>query len=222
MSVKLKIVDSQKEIEAKILSDIVSQIDVKMKKAAPTIKILISALIKKALFESDHAKSILSGKLQKDFGLTSSMAETALLDLTSIVSRNIIITISTSKVGSKLPISQRSAWSMAVQILPLGLPESVRSVGSYISEPSGVEINWMDWLLFKGVSILVEDFFVSGEQENFPSSRSGNGIMLYSGRKGRGFRVDPQYAGTESDNFVLQAMNSILPTIVEIMRRYLS
>ena len=75
----------------------------------------------------------------------------------------------------------------------------------------------MEWLLLRGTEVVIEDAFVIYKDR--PNSRSGMAIMAES--DSRVFRVDPQYAGTENDNFVINTINDLLPEIGLILRSYL-
>jgi hypothetical protein len=55
----------------------------------------------------------------------------------------------------------------------------------------------------------------------FRTSRSGFALMFPSGESGKIFRVDPNFAGTADDNFVVNTIASLLPEIGNIMFSYL-
>lgn len=210
----IKITETTNSVSAKILFEVVEQVDKRMRSAAPQINIRVGALIEGRLRATPHVRSILSGKLQADFGLTPSVASSAVDSLISEIKRSVKVNLDVRNRG----ILGSLAWSMSVTILPDGLSQILSKIGSYSS--SGNEINWMEWLLTKGATVIYDDFFVAYGSE-FKSSRSGFGIMFPSGESGRIFRVDPVFAGTQDDNFVVNTLNSLLPDIANIMFSYL-
>lgn len=211
----IKITESAKSISGKILFEVVEQVDRRMRAAAPQINLRVGALIETKLRATPHVRSILSGKLQTDFGLTSQSAEATVEGLISAVKRSVKVNLDIRNRG-KLG---NSAWSMSVTILPEGFSQLLSQIGTYSS--NGNEINWMEWLLTKGATVIYDDFFVAYGAE-FKSSRSGLGVMYPSGGSGRIFRVDPVFAGTQDDNFVVNTLTSLLPEIANIMFGYLS
>ena len=210
----IQITESTKSVSAKIIAEAVEQIDRKMRSAAPQINARVGQLIETKLRSTPHAREILSGKLRADFGLTDSAANTAVQDLIEAVKRSVKVNLDIRGRGSLGNL----AWSMSVSILPDGFTDTIKQIGAYKSR-SG-EIDWMDWLLTKGVTIIYDDYFVAYGKE-FPGSRSGNAIMLPAGSSGRLFRVDPVFAGTTDDNFVVNTVNSLLPEIAKLMFSYL-
>jgi hypothetical protein len=206
----IKIIDTVDSIRAKINFELRHEVDRRMRTAAPIIQARAGTLIASRLTNSRHAQSILSGQLQKDFGLTESVAKAALTQLIAAVKRNIRVELR-GVTGSQL------VFTMSVSILPEGLTSVLGNIGTY--ESNGHQIGWMRWLLTKGVEVVVEDYFVAYG----PSiqSRSGGALMLNTGKSGRDFRVDPAFAGTENDNFVVNTIREALPEIGEIMRSYL-
>jgi hypothetical protein len=206
----IKIIDTVDSIRAKINFELRHEVDRRMRTAAPIIQARAGTLIASRLTNSPHAQSILSGQLQKDFGLTENVAKAALTQLIAAVKRNIRVELR-GVTGSQL------VFTMSVSILPEGLTSVLGNIGTY--ESNGHQIGWMRWLLTKGVEVVVEDYFVAYG----PSiqSRSGGALMLNTGKSGRDFRVDPAFAGTENDNFVVNTIREALPEIGEIMRSYL-
>ena len=69
----------------------------------------------------------------------------------------------------------------------------------------------MKWLLTLGDAVIVRDYEVKA---GFPkSSRTGDKIMV----KGSGWRVPPEHAGSEGNNFITRAIDEALPEIEKQM-----
>lgn len=208
----VRIIDSVNSLKAKfdfIARDIV---DKRMRSYAPVISRKVGELIGDALIRTPEAQSILTGQLKADFGLTDAVASTALQQLIEAVKKS-----TTVKLNIKPSGGVKYAYAMVVSILPAGLSSVLSTIGTY--ESNGKDIPWMEWLLTRGVEVVVDDGFVV--YGNKPTSRSGMAVMAKSGGSGRVFRVDPQYAGTPDDNFVTKTIGSLLPEISLIMRSYL-
>ena len=86
------------------------------------------------------------------------------------------------------------------------------SAGTYTTE-KGTAIPWFEWLTTLGDAVIVREYDV---ESGFPSkSRTGDKIMV----RGKGWRVPPAYSGTETNNFVTRATDSILPELSEFISK---
>ena len=92
----------------------------------------------------------------------------------------------------------------------LSLPEA-----SFVSASrrGSTVIEWLRWLLLESTSIIVAgyDFL-----EATGKGRTGLGFMI---RKGKGWSVPAQYAGTATDNFATRALGTIDETIDIVVRQ---
>jgi hypothetical protein len=212
---RIQITESTSSVSAKILFEVVEQVDKRMRKAAPQINLRVGELIEARIRATPHVKSLISGQLQADFGLNIGEAEEAIESLLFVVKRSVKVNLGIKNRGSL----GNSAWSMSVSILPDGFSDILKGIGTYQSPRSGEFIPWMEWLLTKGTTIIYDDFFVA--KGEFRTSRSGFALMFPSGESGKMFRVDPNFAGTADDNFVVNTIASLLPEIGNIMFSYL-
>ena len=212
---RIQITESTASVSAKVLFEVAEQVDKRMRKAAPQINLRVGELIEARIRATPHVKSLISGQLQADFGLNIGEAEEAIESLLFVVKRSVKVNLGIKNRGSL----GNSAWSMSVSILPEGFSDVLKGIGAYQSPRSGEFIPWMEWLLTKGTTIIYDDFFVT--KGEFKTSRSGFALMLPSGGSGKMFRVDPNFAGTADDNFVVNTIASLLPEIGKIMFSYL-
>lgn len=212
---RIQIIESTSSISAKVLFEVAEQVDKKMRKATPQINLRVGELIEARIRATPHVKSLISGQLQADFGLNIGEAEEAIESLLFVVKRSVKVNLGIKNRGSL----GNSAWSMSVSILPDGFSDILKGIGTYQSPRSGEFIPWMEWLLTKGTTIIYDDFFVA--KGEFRTSRSGFALMFPSGESGKIFRVDPNFAGTADDNFVVNTIASLLPEIGNIMFSYL-
>ncbi len=79
------------------------------------------------------------------------------------------------------------------------LPES-----SYMTE-RGREIPWLDWLTQQGDRIIIGGFDVMAATSPAAKARSRTGLALMV--KGGNWRVPPEFAGFEHDNFLTRAFD---------------
>lgn len=178
------------------------------------VKSDIRKIVQKAILESDTAQSLRSGQLRVDFGLTRPQAEQAITRIASLLVAN--LDISVPKAVKRGNISQQ----MIIRINPNALDEILNDGRmSYISEPSGELIPWLQWLLTQGSRVIINDYEVVSTVSYNKRSRSGGGFMLDT--KGGGFRVDPRHAGTPSDNFITRAIQSKRREIIEVFQRHI-
>ena len=212
---RIQITESTASVSAKVLFEVVEQVDKRMRKAAPQINLRVGELIEARIRATPHVKSLISGQLQADFGLNIGEAEEAIESLLFVVKRSVKVNLGIKNRGSL----GNSAWSMSVSILPDGFSDVLKGIGAYKSPRSGEFIPWMEWLLTKGTTIIYDDFFVA--KGEFKTSRSGFALMFPSGQSGKMFRVEPTFAGTADDNFVVNTIASLLPEIGNIMFSYL-
>lgn len=177
-----------------------------------SIKPSISRLIGSAMSSSSTVRSLLSGKLKDDFGLSGDLASKAIINIIEYISKNITIEIKQST---------KSGGIMSLIIhLPIGNVQDLVNIdgGSYVSSGNGKfskggPVDWMEWLLTKGTQVVIGDFWLYPYAKGNTRS-GGSSVMLKLVNQGEPFRVDPNYAGTETDNFITRAIE---PHAKEIM-----
>ena len=156
----------------------------------------LEPIIYDEIYDSPAMNAIRGGKLRAELGLSISQAEQASEDIAKMVSGSIFIESSRGR--------GRIIASLTIGFQPTDFNEALSISGStidYFSKTYNqlVSIEWLDWLLTRGDSIIVSDFhFESGSE-----GRSGEGSM----KPGKTWRISPRYAGTSSDNFITRAIN---------------
>jgi hypothetical protein len=171
------------------------------------VTINVRKKIRTSLSSSNAIKSLLSGKLKSDFGLTDSAATVAVRSIIDHVSDNIKVSIKYSYRGANVAV-------LSLDLLPLGVDAiAALPAGNYIStgKYGGGDVTWLTWLLTKGTSVIIGDFYVFEGARG--RSRSGQSVMQKNVRGGSGFRVDPGFAGSKDDNFITRALTPIIPEI---------
>lgn len=208
----VKIIESDEQIRARLLFVLREKASKAFKKAAPIIEAQAKIIMAKNISESPTISSLLNGKLKGDFGLTDEVARRATSQIISYVSNNVNVSLNIGK-------DKQSVASISLFIPPLNtsafltaISGSYQSVGVY----GGGEVNWLDWLLTKGVTVVIDGFSVFTNPVG--ESRSGFAVMVQGGE----FRVDPEFAGVEGDNFITKAVAISINEINTVIKKELT
>ena len=205
---RLKLVTTPSQFAAKVQFLVAPKVDKILVKAKPAIQNRISNLLRIAISSSPTIRSLKDGQLQVDFGLTSDAASAATNDIVNAVLSSVNVFFKKSRRGKTL-------GSLVLQIDPATISTAVEtsSMGSYFS--NGNKITWLNWLMTRGTEVVVEGFEVVSTIDYDDRSRSGGGFMLSTGGI---FRVAPEFAGTEGDNFITRAIIANGPNIRRIIQ----
>jgi len=128
--------------------------------------------------------------LAGQFGLLPGQAMSVTSSIINAVKDS--ITVKINKFNNKLSGGITVEFQPSNFINLLNIPQGHTPI-------SGGDLHWMDWLINRGDNIIVVNY------QYEPKSgvgRSGLGRMIGGGA----FRVPPQFAGTEKDNFITRAL----------------
>lgn len=202
--ISIKLLESNNAIVKKIHKALVKLFNRRFSRRSNTILSEIRPLVASALMSSDEIKSLSSGALRIDFGLTSDPSGAivnAIVDSLDIDIKKATGTAAGIKGGLLItmqPIDYNNLFSL--------------SVAEQITE-KGVSLPWLQWLLTFGQQIIVANF---GVEYGAGKGRSGGGYMsVYE----RPFKVSSQHAGTVDDNFITRAIDSVAPQIKSILMK---
>jgi hypothetical protein len=162
--------------------------------------------IRELITSSPEYSSLLTGSLWHQLGVRNPLAMTDA----------IISTIQESVVIQMIPptvVGKRIRGGIVAKILKADFSDVLRIPGASFESEHGFEVDWLEWLLTSGDSIVNTSYhFESG----FPDrSRTGDGIMLAEGS----WRVPPEFAGTISDNWLTRALSGLGDLISDIFMR---
>lgn len=197
----IQIIDSRRSYEAKILFAFKEEIDRTYRNRYPAILAQVRNVITKALRASPEIVSLRQGVLQADFGLYSDYAVSA----TEEIIEHVVNRVNVFFISSAANL----VYSLYLEVLPADVMPDIAKKYEYDS--NGYSIPWAEWLLFEGTKVVVDDhqvFYRDG------AGRSQKAIM----NKGGFFRVDPEFSGTEEDNFIVRAIRSTKDDIINILR----
>ncbi len=181
------------------MSALSEKMTVAVSKSIPSIKEGLKDIVYRAIEGCVEMDELRGGILGAEFGLTSSIAGEAVQNIATAVSESIFIVH--EKASSK-----KGVGGLTVNIQPSDFANVLNIKGSVVSYYSkknkeNVNLDWLNWLLTRGDEVIVSKFKFVPEAGR---GRTGMGRM----KKGGSWRVSPQYAGTEDDNFITRALGS--------------
>lgn len=207
MTLSLKLLDTVEEIEKRVNIALAQQINGLLSKNISKIISEIKSLLPKWINEQPEINALSSQELIGQFGILSSPSSITDAIINSVVNS---ISVSLQKYDNKL-----QGGGLEINIQPsdfsnlLGLPEG------HTIYPGG-DLHWLQWMLLRGDEIIVVGYEYN-PRSGLGRTRLGNMIT------GRGFRIPPQFSGTESNNFVTRALSgqSQVSDITKIFKQIL-
>lgn len=204
VSSDIRLLMKPSDLSKALADELLTQFNKKSNQINSNVATEMSAIIASTLGASPTVRSLLGGTLKDDFGLRSGEASSAIANIVSHLSNNVLVRALGIKNGIQISLN----------FLPGGF-ESILSIpgGSYKSK--GGEVNWLEWLLTKGTQVVIADYALFDGAEG--STRSGgNSVMIPVVNKAP-FRVDPAHAGTTADNFISRAINPAMEKIGKLI-----
>lgn len=130
------------------------------------------------------------------------------------VAEQIVELVASSIELRKLPARRNDLGGIGLTVLKDGIqPILSLPMGSYQSK--GGKVDWLDWLLTAGTSEVISGYRVM--YGFFDTSRTGQAIMVKS--KTKGFSIDPDYAGTENDNWITRSLKRVEGNISNLFQK---
>lgn len=190
MSISIKLIDTEADIEKRINEAVSIQINELLIKNKSNIINQVISLIPKWINNQPEIQAILSGGLVGPFGFTTSP--------TSVVSAIINAISQSISIQFKKYNKNLTGGGFDLQIQQNDFANLLTLPQGYTTY-SGVNLHWLEWMLLRGDEIIVVGY------EYNPKTgigRTGLGNMV----PGNGFRVPPQYSGTKDNNFITRAL----------------
>ena len=160
----------------------------------------IMAIVTRALNDSPTVKELRSGKLRDDFGIFGNMVDVAINGIIKILVDNLDVQPSKS--------SKKKGSASSVNLMPADISVLTSVEGGSYQTESG-DINWMDWLLTKGSRVIIKDFWLFTHAKGTTRSGGKEVMVKISENKRDPFRVEPQHAGTRTNNFITRALDTV-------------
>ena len=211
MTISVKLTESFSAINKKINHVLSKELNKRITKNTRQATRMFMAAIPIWIRQQPEIQSLLAhgtpGSLNAKFGLSPGSASGAVDSIISAVVSSMHIKI--AKVSSRLQGAVEFNFQSTdfVNLLNLG--------DGHQRTELGADLHWLDWLLTKGDIVIIKGY----HYEPSSGGRSRGGTMGQSGF----FRVDPQYSGTETDNFITRAFlgreREISQILVSLLRQ---
>lgn len=206
MNISLNLIDTNAEIEKKILTALISVINQGFNQARPKIIEQLQKMVREAIVSEPEYQSLLSGQLKYELGIDDSSKIQNIID---IWISNVDVQIQPVRItGSQL------SGQISISMIKEDYSDVLSSVSASITDSNtGSVVPWLYWLLLGGGDILVQDYAVKIGPN--PRSRTGNAIMVSSPQN---WRMPAQYVGVADDNWVYRAISKLDSKIENMMQ----
>lgn len=201
-------------LDSIILKEVVKELNKILGKNLNKIKQEIQLAIRGALLIQPEVYSLLNrGKLQAEFGIRDS--RDAITEIIDFWISNIIVKKTPVRVGPNGIIKS----NIKIDMIKADYHDVTSLPAANVLTDKGVTLPWLEWLLTFGDRYIVRDYTVSYAVGSFrlANSRSGLAIMVPAPR--HQWRVPPEFAGTQNNNFVTRAIDSIDSKLEGILQK---
>jgi hypothetical protein len=193
MTINLKLVDSDSQIEKKINEAIAKELNKLVNKSSKRVSERIKMALEGWITSQPEIASLQSegvaGELNAQFGLTMGQGAIASAEIIQAV-------LSTLEVKIR-PIDSRLRGGVDFNIQPSNFRTLLDLPSGFVVTDSS-PLHWLNWLLMEGTKTIVYGYSYTPDF----SGRSGGGTM----KKGGVWRIPPQYSGSQQDNFITRAL----------------
>lgn len=157
--------------------------------------------------------SLVYGQLRNDFGLVD--PKPIMDDIISAIQTSVRVEIkkpTTDSFGGIYIGIYKDDFSDAMSAYESKY-ESINSKGE------ATLVDWLNWLLFRGDSIVISDYGIFGHARSRSRSESGHIMIRAVGKKTTPFRVQPIFAGTKDNNWITRAAQFTAVGIQEFLEK---
>lgn len=206
MKFSLRLLETDSQISKLIMDELKIILDKTINMALPKISTEIKILISEALRSQPEYSSLMTGTLKAELGIADATSINSVID-------SLIETLAVQKNDIKVTNQGLSGGFSLTMMKSDDMNGVIYTDAASVKDASGYSLPWLEWLLLKGNEILVKNYEVS--YVSSPYSRSGMAIMIPSSSS---WRVPPQFAGTEKDNWTTRAINSVEDSVYKIIQ----
>ena len=203
---KIFIVETNAQIESKILRALKPELNKYLEKAFNKAKSKIVNAVVKAIKSTPEYQSLLSGDLKYEFGLPDSDSR-----IENILNFWKNITADFKKVSIN---SNKLSGGFTISMIDSDYSDVINSAAAVFTTEKGTDLNWLELLLLFGNKTIIRDYVV--EFGDNPRSRTGRAVM--KGVKSGKWGVPPEFAGTKNNNWITRAIESADSEINSILK----
>lgn len=203
---KITIEESNADIESKILRALKPELNKYLEKVFNRVKPKILQTVTSAITNSPEYDSLLSGDLKYEFGLPDSSSRVA-----SILKfwQNIVVDYKKVSINNN-----KLSGGFSLSMIRGDYSDVLSSSAAVFTTEKGTDLNWLEWLLLFGNKTIIKDYVV--EFGANPRSRTGKAIMR-GVQKGK-WSVPSEFAGTQNNNWITRAIDSVDSEINSILK----
>ena len=202
----IKLLDSDAAISNAILVALAKEIGDSVTHSAKQLETSIRRVVREAIMNSPEISSLSNGDLRHDFGIP--VGVDVATPIVNAIADSVTVRASKIKV-----VGKSLSGGLTIAIQPDDYSDLLSLPIAVVETAKGATLPWLHWLLNRGDSIIVADF---GVKYGAGLGRSGGAAMR---AKLRPFKVNTQFAGTSSDNFITRALERHQKRIEDAVRR---
>lgn len=201
----INIVESNDQIAAKILKALKVELDKYLYKIFNKVKPQIISIVQNSITSSPEYSSLQSGDLKYEFGLPDSDSR-----LQTILNFWTKINAEYTKVSV---IGDRLNGGFSLSMIQSDYSDVLNNSAAVFTTEKGTDLHWLEWLLLFGSKTIIRDYEI--EFGYNPRSRTGQAVM--KGVKRGKWSVPYQFSGTQNNNWITRAIDSVESDIYKIL-----
>jgi hypothetical protein len=206
MKLSLDLTDSTDVIVQQILENLKKEINNTFNKAIPKITDNIKDIIKQALISEPEYSSLKAGTLRAEFGIEFPENIDRVIDA-------LVSTLEVQKSEIRILRNGLSGGFSLTMIKKDDISGVIYTDIASVIDNKGYVLPWLEWLLLKGNEVLVKNYSVNYTSSS--RSRSGMALMVKSDR---GWRVPPNFTGSENNNWITRAVKKSESQIISAIK----
>ncbi len=200
--ITVQIPESNRSIVAKINKSLAEMANKEIRSRVAGIKSALQPIVAAALFDCPEIRSLASGVLRFDFGLTGDPGPqivAAIVQSLDIKTKRVTGSQNGIKGGLTIVLQPTDYANL------LSLPVAMQTLEIESSIP------WLEWLLTAGDTIIIANY---GVQYGAGLGRSGGANMVSLKKAPIGpFKVNSAFSGSIDNNFITRALDAVEPQI---------
>lgn len=210
IGLSVKLAESSSEISSKIIQALLPDVTKYFNSISSELIKTIPNIIIEHITQQPEYTALISGSLQYEFGLPDPATRI----------EEILLSIKSGYIVKEKPVTAKVSslvGGLKIQMIKKDFSDLLTLGASTLTTEKGDQLNWLQWLLLEGDSIIVSDhIFIFGPS---PFSRTGMGLMRES--VGGFWRVPPEYAGSINNNWITRAIDSASSVIDSTIQKIL-
>jgi hypothetical protein len=211
MKLSLKLLETNNTISKTILQAMLPASLEFMSKAKNIVENNIITLIQNQIISSPEYDSLINGQLKLELGIPD--ADRKIQELINTWISNTVVNYTAPKI-----VNNKIKSSFTVKMIKSNFSDVINQPSAFIEDNiRGYELPWLQWLLFDGTAIIVDDYeVVIGTNAR---SRTGYAVMMPSSNS---WSVPAEFAGTVNDNWITRAIQRAKPDIEKLLEKAVS